>query len=393
MKEREKKYIALWQVMQRECRRLVSRPLYLFCMVIAPLFCYVFFTTLMDSGLPKDLPAGVVDMDDSSTSRNIVRNLDAFSQTGVVAHYSNVSDARIALQEGKIYGFFYIPKGLSAEAQSQRQPTISFYTNYSYLVAGSLLYKDQRTMSELASGAIGRATLRAKGATDDQAVAFLQPIVIDSHILNNPWLNYSVYLSNTIIPGILMLLIFMTTIYTIGSEIKGNTQKEWMQMADNSVTLALSGKLLPQTLIFFIMATFYNVYLYGFLHYPCNSGILPMLLAGLLLVLASQAFGIFLFGLFTTMRLALSTASLWGVISFSISGMSFPVMAMNPVLQGLACLFPLRHYFLIYVNLALNGYPLIYAWHSVVALMLFMLLPFFILKRLRTVLLHYVYIP
>ena len=56
----------------------------------------------MDSGLPKDLPAGVVDMDDSSTSRNIVRNLDAFSQTGVVAHYSNVSDARIAVQEGKI---------------------------------------------------------------------------------------------------------------------------------------------------------------------------------------------------------------------------------------------------------------------------------------------------
>lgn len=55
----------------------------------------------MDSGLPKDLPAGVVDMDDSSTSRNIVRNLDAFSQTGVVAHYSNVSDARIAVQEGK----------------------------------------------------------------------------------------------------------------------------------------------------------------------------------------------------------------------------------------------------------------------------------------------------
>ena len=42
------------------------------------------------------------------------------------------------------------------------------------------------------------------------------------HVLNNPWLNYSVYLSNTIIPGILMLLIFMTTVYTIGSEMKTN---------------------------------------------------------------------------------------------------------------------------------------------------------------------------
>ena len=166
MKEREKKYIALWQVMQRECRRLVSRPLYLFCMVIAPLFCYVFFTTLMDSGLPKDLPAGVVDMDDSSTSRNIVRNLDAFSQTGVVAHYSNVSDARIAVQEGKIYGFFYIPKGLSAEAQSQRQPTISFYTNYSYLIAGSLLFRDSFTLGGHAAllllGPGGKASMRPR---------------------------------------------------------------------------------------------------------------------------------------------------------------------------------------------------------------------------------------
>ena len=297
------------------------------------------------------------------------------------------------MQEGKIYGFFYLPKGLSAEAQSQRQPTISFYTNYSYLIAGSLLFRDMKMMGELTSGAAARTMLYAKGATEDQAMAYLQPIVIDTHPLNNPWLNYSVYLCNTLIPGVLMLLIFMVTVYSIGVEIKDRTAREWLRMSNNSIYIALAGKLLPHTVVFFIMGIFYNVYLYGFLHYPCNSGILPMLLAGLLLVLASQAFGIFLFGLFTTMRLALSTASLWGVISFSISGMSFPVMAMNPVLQGLACLFPLRHYFLIYVNLALNGYPLIYAWHSVVALMLFMLLPFFILKRLRTVLLHYVYIP
>lgn len=146
MKEKEKKYIALWQVMLRECRRLVSRPLYLFSMVISPLFCYVFFTTLMSSGLPEGLPAGVVDMDRSANSRNIIRNLDSFTQTEIVDHYSNIADARIALQKGKIYGFFYIPEGLSADAQSQRQPKVSFYTNYSYLIAGSLLFRDMKMM-------------------------------------------------------------------------------------------------------------------------------------------------------------------------------------------------------------------------------------------------------
>ena len=100
-------------------------------------------------------------------------------------------------------------------------------------------------MSELAGGAVGRATLYAKGATEDQAMAFLQPIVIDTHAINNPWLNYSIYLCNTLFPGVLMLLIFMTTAYTLGTEIKENTGKELMALADNSIVTALVGKILP----------------------------------------------------------------------------------------------------------------------------------------------------
>ncbi|MFR3056461.1 ABC transporter permease [Phocaeicola coprophilus] len=385
--------MCLLNIAKREVLRIAVRPLYLFCMIIAPVFCYLFFTTLMANGLPTDLPAGVVDLDNTSTTRNIIRNLDAFQQTHIVAHYPSVMEARKAIQRGEIYSFYYIPEGTTEATLASRQPKVSFYVNYSYLIAGSLLYKDQRTISELAAGAVGRATLYAKGATEDQAMAFLQPIVIDTHALNNPWLNYSVYLCNTLFPGILMLLIFLTTIYTLGEEVKNGTGRELMRLADNSITKVLIGKLLPHTLVFFVIAVFYNVYLYGYLHYPCHSGIFPMLLAGLLLVLSSQAFGVFLFGLFGSFRLALSAASLWGVISFSISGFTFPVMAMHPTLQALCVLFPLRHYYLLYVNFALNGYPLIYAWQAVAALLVFLLLPFLILKKLRTILLQYVYVP
>ena len=385
--------MCLLNIAKREVLRIAVRPLYLFCMIIAPVFCYLFFTTLMANGLPTDMPAGVVELDNTSTTRNIILNLDAFQQTHIVAHYPSVMEARKAIQRGEIYSFYYIPEGTTEATLASRQPKVSFYVNYSYLIAGSLLYKDQRTISELAAGAVGRATLYAKGATEDQAMAFLQPIVIDTHALNNPWLNYSVYLCNTLFPGILMLLIFLTTIYTLGEEVKNGTGRELMRLADNSITKVLIGKLLPHTLVFFVIAVFYNVYLYGYLHYPCHSGIFPMLLAGLLLVLSSQAFGVFLFGLFGSFRLALSAASLWGVISFSISGFTFPVMAMHPTLQALCVLFPLRHYYLLYVNFALNGYPLIYAWQAVAALLVFLLLPFLVLKKLRTILLQYVYVP
>ncbi len=333
--ERDKKHTALWNVARRECRRLVSRPLYLFCMVIAPLFCYIFFTTLMDSGLPTDMPVGVVDQDMSATSRQLIRNLDAFEQTAVVARYPNINEARTAMQRGEIYGFFYIPEGTSAKAQAQRQPKLSFYTNNTLLIAGSLLFKDMKMMSELASGAAARTALYAKGATEEQAMAFLQPIVIDTHPL----------------------------------------------------------KLLPHTAIFFLMGILYNVYLYGFLHFPCNSGILPMLLATLCLVLASQGMGILMIGTLPTLRLGLSFASLWGVLSFSMCGLSFPAMGMHPVLQALANLFPLRHYFLIYVDQALNGYPMIYSWVNYVALLIFMMLPFLIAHRLKGALVYYKYMP
>ena len=185
----------------------------------------------------------------------------------------------------------------------------------------------------------------------------------------------------------------LVQVFDSGVEIKDGTSRQWMAMAGDDVFCALMGKLLPHTLIFFAVAAAYDVFLYGVLGFPCHSGIGPLLLATLLWVVASQAFGVFLIAVLPTLRLALSACSLWGVVSFSISGFSFPVMAMHPALQALSNLFPLRHYFLIYVSQTLNGYPMAYVWRSYFALLLFVLLPMLFLRRLKTVLLEYDYIP
>lgn len=383
----------MFSIFLRELRRLAVQPIYWFCMVIAPLFCYFFFTSLMHEGLPESLPLGVVDEDHTVTSRNLVRNLDAFQMTDVVKTYSNVTEARKAVQQGHIYGFYLIPQGTTSEAQSQRLPTVSFYTNYSYLVAGSLLYRDMRTMSELASGVASRTVLYAKGATERQAMAYLQPVVIDMHAVGNPWLNYNVYLSNVIIPGMLGLFIFMITVYGLGTELKFNTADELMQRSGGSVIVAVTGKLIPQLLVFLLSGTLYVLYLYAYLHFPCHCGLARMWCIMALFVMACQGMGVFMFTMFPTLRLGLSFASLWGVISFSISGMSFPVMAMHPILQGIANLFPLRHYFLLYVNSALDGYPLANAWPFVLALLAFALLPWPCMFRLKKVLTTYRYEP
>ncbi len=69
----------IFRIARREVFRIATRPLYLFCMIIAPLFCYLFFTTLMWNGLPTDMPA-VWSIWTTQLPRSIIRNLDAFSR-------------------------------------------------------------------------------------------------------------------------------------------------------------------------------------------------------------------------------------------------------------------------------------------------------------------------
>lgn len=382
------------QIFRRELRIFAHRPLFLFTMIVAPVVCIVFFTTLMADGLPTKLPAGLVDEDDTHITRIVTRILGSMEETDLVARYPNFTEARKAVQRGEIYGFFYIPDGLTEEAIANRQPKLSFYTNDTYFVPGTLLMKDMRYACELSGLALTRENLYARGMTEQQAMGIIQPIVIETHPLNNPYLDYSVYLNNILLPGILILLIMLSTTYTIGLEWKRGTQKELYAMSGNSPAVALAGKLLPQTALFSLMFIFCDVWFYRFLAFPCNSGILPMMLLGIVTILASQAFGVFLFGAFIgQMRLSMCLCSLWGILSFSLAGFTYPVPAMDGFLQGLSWLFPLRHYYLIYVNQALDGYSIAYVWLSAAALAAFLLLPCTVLWRYRSAFLKYKYIP
>lgn len=362
-------------------------------MVIFPIAVVIFFTSLMNEGQPENMPVGVVDLDNSATSRTLVRKLDAFQTSEVVAHYPSVSDARTDIQRNRIYAFLYIPKGTERELMASRQPKISFYYSYSSFTSGALLFRDMKTISLLGSAAVGKAKLSALGKRDKEIVNFLQPVAIDLHPVNNPEINYNVYLSATLIPACLLLFIFLITAYSIGTELKFNRSKEWMKNADNNIVVALWGKMLPQTLVFVAIMCLYLLYIYHFMQFPHAGGVGSMLLLAFLSVLGAQGFGIFAFGLMPSLRMSMSICSLWAALSFSVMGATFPVSAMDSMIQSLSFLFPMRHYFQIYQICVFNGYPMTDAWIHIGALLLFMFLPLLVLHRIKKAMLEYVYIP
>lgn len=246
----------IYHIAVRECGFLRKNPIYIFCMVIFPITCIIFFTSLMDEGQPIEMPIGVVDLDNTATTRSMIRKLDGFQTSHVVAHYPSVSEARQAIQRNQIYAFLYIPKGTTSGLLASRQPKISFYYSSITLVAGSTLFRDLKTVATLGSAAVGAAKLSAMGKTSKEIATFLQPIAVDLHMIGNPWGNYNIYLSTSMLPGVLMIFIFLITPYSIGTELKFKTSQELIRMAGGNIHVAIIGKMLPQLLIF--LAIFYG---------------------------------------------------------------------------------------------------------------------------------------
>lgn len=385
--------IQIRDIALRELQILRKNNLYAFCMVVFPLLTGLFFTSLLSDGVPLDLPIGVVDLDNSSTSRSLVRRLDAFQNSRVVAHYPSVTAARIAIQENEIYAFLYIPDGMAEKLLAGRQPKISYYYSMASLVAGSMVMKDLKTITTLGSAGVGQATMQAKGYTPEQIQTALQPVRIDIHQIGNPEGSYNVYLSTALVPGIMILFMMLISTYSLGMELKFDTGKELLAKADGNIVVAIIGKFLIHFIVFLMVVLLFQYYIYGVLGFPSMGSVWNILLLCLLQVAGSLGFGIFVFGLMPSLRMSMSICSLWAVLSISIAGSTFPVMGMDAPIQALSWLFPLRHYFMIYEVTVFNGFSLINAWFHLVALVGFALLPWFVVAKIKNAMLTYVYIP
>lgn len=377
-----------WAVVGRECVRLSSRPLYLGVVFVIPLLSLFFFTTFLQAGLPNDLPIVVLDLDHTATSRSIVRNIRAIPTVHVYKETQSFKEALDEMKQGRAYSMVTVPQNFQADLLAQRQPEVVVYTQFGYLIGGSLLMRDLNLTLSMLSGGVNMKMQQARGEVEEVIRARVQPIRTDMHTLANPWTNYSVYLTTTMLPGILQIMIFLMTVYAIGVELKEKTSRRWLHCARGSIGKAMAGKLLPYTLMFTLILWSYNAVCHGFMHFPMQGSYVRLLLGGLLFVLAQQGLAVFVIALIPVLRDALSVAAVLGTLGLTFSGLTFPISGLLPVMQAWSQAFPIRHYYLIYVNEALRGVPFYYTWPYYVFLLIFMLLPFLVLFRLKKALVH-----
>ena len=359
--------------------------MYFVLMLVLPVVSFAFFALLFNKGVARDIPIAVLDQDHTSLSRKVTQMIDDTATAMVSYGIQDMDEGERLMREGKIMAIVQIPAFFEKNILSNSQTHIETYISGTNITVNGLLSKDIQTAVTTFSGGIQIQLLTKQGLTELQAMAQLMPVRFNKHVLFNPYINYGYYLSPSFMPMMLLIFIVMVTVFTIGTELKKGTAREWIATGNGSVSAALLGKVLPVTVVMFLMSLVMFLIIFKVVGVPLNGSLTVILLSTLLFVMSYQAIAVFIVSLLSNLRLSLSIGGGYSVLAFTFSGLTFPIMAMWPAMQYLSRLFPFTYYTDIFVDQMLRGAPVVCSLPDMCYMSLFIVLPLLCLPRLRTI--------
>ena len=243
------------------------------------------------------LPIGVVDMDRSDTSREIISKLNATPQMSVTRVDLSEQDAKDAIIRNEIKAIIVIPPHFKKDVALHKSPTIAIGADSSYfLIYGGVLEGAMKSvLTEVATIKVGN--LLKDGVPLNGAKEAYAPYSLNIINLFNKQNSYTQY----VIPAVFIIILQQTMLIGLGilgggvNERRERGGKTWMVMFSR-VLIFVS--------LFFIHMLFYFGFSFEFFSVTRLASIYDLITFGIPFLLASAFFGIFLGSLFSSREIA-----------------------------------------------------------------------------------------
>ena len=378
--------IKAWRdVLWRELKRIWQFKPYLFILSVLPLLSILLFIAIFSKGMPTNLPIVVVDNDNTPLSRKVINMIEAAPETAIRFKITSTLEGERLIRQGAAGAMVIIPANFEKDILGMMPTSIGVYISGANILENGLISKGLQTSITTFSTGLKLQILAKQGVAESQAIAQAMPIALDRHILFNPYTNYSYYLLPSFLPMMILIFTVLSTIFAIGSELKYSTAGEWLGTAKGSVTTALVGKLTPTLTIITAMAAVMFILLFEFVGVPLQGNIWILIISCFMFILTYIAVAIFIIAITADMRLAMSLGGGYSVMAFSLSGLTFPTMAMHEGMQWLGHIFPFTYFTEIIIDQALRGAPTGNSLVQISHMMIFLLLPLTTLTRLNRI--------
>jgi ABC-2 type transport system permease protein len=378
---------AFFKVLQRETTRISKSKIIIFMSLLGPLLSFIVVMNIFTTGIPSSLPVVVVDEDNSGMSRQMVRMVDATRIASITERAANLSDAQNIMLKGQAEAVIYIPREFEKHVLKGESSDIVLYINNTNVLKGGLLQSGIYKVASTFSTGVKLQVAMKQGQAQSQALEQVYAVRLDSHVLFNPYTNYSYFLVTALMPLLIVVFSLLGAIYAMGMEIREGTSKQWLQTAQNSIIVAISGKLMPYLFFMLINTAVMNFILVHHLGFPMKGYWGAIMLSQLLLIVSYQMVAVILLALTGNTRLSLSLGSAYSMMALTFSGLTFPVAGMPVFSQFLARLFPFFHWMRVFIGQALRDSPLVETVIPMSAMLLFVIVGFALMPQLKKVLL------
>jgi ABC-2 type transport system permease protein len=303
---------------------------------------------IFSAGIARDLPIGIVDHDNSSMSRSLIRNYDASPSLAVTTYFSVSEDASIALREASIYALVIIPHDLEKNTLLGKAPQVTAFYNSQFILIGKLINSGLLSAhgTYVAQIETFKDLINTHGNLE-HAIGEALPISSQISALFNASTDYGQFLVTAVIPAMWQIIIMVTIVLFWAKTLREKSVNSWLSQLDFMQELV---KLIPYVLVFWLQGIVYISIFYGTLQWPMHGSWLLLILAQLLLVIACLSVTTLFFFVTLDATRAMSLVAGFSAPAFAFMGVTFPTTDMPFLAQLWRALLPVSHYINIQIH-------------------------------------------
>ncbi len=365
----KKLLLDIYYVWLSELKVVFRDPAVVLLFLIVPLAYPVLYAFLYNNETVHEVKVVVVDESNTTLSREFTRKVDGAADVNVVAHVSNMEDAREALRRKEAYGIIYIPKSFSTNLNRAEQTSVLVYSDMSSM----LFYKAMLltcTEVSLEMGANIRVNDMGHG-TQEQDASTMKAVDYEWVSLYNVSNGFASFL----VPAILILVIQQTLLLGVGTLVGTHNDKKRFTVASHTgdgrnvhpLKLTIGKAFCYSTLYIVTSAWVLRVVPYLF-HLPQVGDPLTIAVFLFPFILAATFFAMTLSYLCSQREFVMLLVVFTSVPFLFMSGISWPWVSIPPMLKAVAYILPSTPGIHGFVSINTMGASLTDVWFEYVVL-------------------------
>lgn len=365
----------------RELRLIQKIPSLMVMVFIYPALIAIIFFFIYYNGSVTQIPIGVIDQDQSQSSRQLIQRIAASPEILVAKRYADLAEAKKGLLNNDIYAIVMVPPNFEQQMLANKQPEVTAFYNNQYMTIGGTA---NRALSNGLNNVITDIQLqKIKQSNIPTAVGLnkLKPLAVDVHAAFNPTLSFMFTLVNGLFPVILQIIMMFAITTTIHLEKAHQPNLTSLRrLSHNNPIRFFINKCSIYVIIFLLPLLLFDVIMMNIFQLPIKGNIFLLLLGDMLFIIAALAFSLMI-AVFISDKL--SNYGVIGVITspaFGFTGLIFPHLAMSTFAIAWGSVLPVTWYIQLRLDQTLRGVTTNDVLYPVLFMLLLIVVPICLIK-------------